>query len=82
MPIAEVPTVIQNAMEEYIAKFFKNQPQRDHAANYLTGLMICGNKTITGMTNEQPNASNQSCLNRFMTEVDWDACQLNEEPSA
>jgi hypothetical protein len=79
MPIVEVPTVVQNAMEAYIAKFFKNQPQRDHAANYLTGLMICPNKTITGMTNEQPNASDQSCLNRFMTEVDWDASQLNEE---
>ena len=79
MPIVAVPTVVHNAMEEYIAKFFKNQPQRDHAANYLTGLMICSNKTITGMTNEQPNASDQSCLNRFMTEVDWDASQLNAE---
>ena len=30
------------------------------------------NKTITGMTNEMPNASDQSCLNRFLTEVEWD----------
>ena len=79
MPIVEVPTVVQNAMEKFIAKFFKNQPQRNHAANYLTGLMICGNKTISGMTNEQPNASDQSCLNRFMTEVDWDASELNKK---
>jgi len=48
-------------------------------ANYLTGLMICPNKTVTGMTSEQPNASDQSCLNRFLTEVDWDAQKLNEE---
>ena len=79
MPIVEPPRVVQNAMEEFIAKLFKNKPQRDHAANYLTGLMICPNKTITGMTSEQPNASDQSCLNRFMTEVDWDARKLNEE---
>ena len=36
MPIVEVPTVVQNAMEEYIAKFFKNQPQQGHAANFLS----------------------------------------------
>ena len=79
MPIITPPTVVQNAMEEFIANFFTNQPQRDHVANYLTGLMICPNKTITGMTSEQPNASDQSCLNRFMTEVDWDPQKLNEE---
>jgi len=79
MPIVTPPTVVHNAMDAFLAKFFINQPQRDHVANYLTGLMICPNKTITGMTGEQPNASDQSCLNRFMTEVDWDAQKLNEE---
>ena len=79
MPIITSPVVVQNAMAEFIGKFFTNQPQRDHVANYLTGLMICPNKTITGMTREQPNASDQSCLNRFLTEVDWDAQKLNEE---
>jgi hypothetical protein len=47
--------------------------------------MICPNKTITGMTSEQPNASDPSCLNPHhhkttrLTEVHWDAQQLNEE---
>ena len=85
MPIVKPPTVVQHAMDEFIAKLFINQPQRNHLANYLTGLMICPNKTIAGMTSEQPNASDQSCLNRHhhkttrITEVDWDAQQLNEE---
>lgn len=79
MPIVKPPSVVQHAMDAFIAKFFTNQPQRDHAARYLTGLMICPNKTITGMTSEQPNASDQSCLNRFMTGVDWNAQALNEE---
>jgi hypothetical protein len=77
MPIVTPPTVVQGAMDEFISQHFTNQPQRDHVANYLTGLMICPNKTITGMTNEQPNASDQSCLNRFMTEVEWDVQALN-----
>ena len=45
MPIITPPTVIQNAMDELIGKVFTNQPQRDHAAKDLTGLMICPNKT-------------------------------------
>ena len=32
----------------------------------------------TGMTNEMPNASDQSCLNRFLTEVDWDHDAMNK----
>ena len=57
---------------------FKNNPQRKHLANYLTGLMIAKNKTITGMTSELTNASDQSCLNRFLTEVEWDENAVNE----
>jgi hypothetical protein len=63
MPIVKPPTVVQNAMCEFIAKLFTNEPQRNHLANSLTGLMICPNKTITGMTSEQPKASDQLCLN-------------------
>ena len=66
MPSITPPTVVQNAMEEFIANFFTNQPQRDHVANDLTGLMICPNKTVTGKTGEQPNASDLSCLNTRM----------------
>ena len=34
--------------------------------------MIAENKTLTGITHDMPNASDQSCLNRFLTEVEWD----------
>ncbi len=40
--------------------------------------MIADNKTIAGMTDEMPNASDQSCLNRFLTEVEWDEHVVNE----
>jgi hypothetical protein len=84
MPIVTPPTVVPNAREDFIAKFFTNPPQRDHVANSVTGLLICQHKTITGMTSEQPNASDQSCLNppqnfttTHMTGVDWDVQKLN-----
>ena len=78
MPIIQPPKIVQNAVDEFLAPLFKNKPQRKHLANYLTGLMIADNKTIAGMTDEMPNASDQSCLNRFLTEVEWDEHVVNE----
>ena len=77
MPIIRPPKIVQDAFAEFLAPLFENNPQRTHLANYLTGLMISENKTIDGMTKEMPNASDQSCLNRFMTEVDWDHDAMN-----
>jgi hypothetical protein len=78
MPIISPPKIVQNALDEVLAPLFQNKPQRKHLANYLTGLMISDNKTVAGMTVEMPNASDQSCLNRFLTEVEWDETALNE----
>jgi hypothetical protein len=79
MPIVKPPIVVQKAMDAFISEHFINRPQRDHVARYLTGLMVSPNKTITGMTYEHPTASDQSCLNRFMTSVEWDVDALNED---
>lgn len=78
MPIITPPKIVQDALDEFLAPLFKNKPQRKHLANYLTGLMISHNKTVAGMTAEMPNASDQSCLNRFLTEVEWDEHAMNE----
>ncbi len=78
LSIIQPPKIVQNAVDEFFAPLFKNKPQRKHLANYLTGLMISGNKTVAGMTEELPDASDQSCLNRFMTEVDGDVEAINE----
>ena len=78
MPIITPPKIVQNALDEFLASLFQNNAQRKHLANYITGLMIAENKTITGMTNEMPNASDPSCLNRFLTEVDWDEEAMNK----
>jgi hypothetical protein len=79
MPIITPPKIVQNAVEQIFAEQLKNEPQRKHLANYTTGLMIAQNKTVAGMTAEMPNASDQSCLNRFLTEVEWDAQAMNKK---
>ena len=74
--IVEFPKVVKDAMPEF-ADLFSCEPQRRHFAEYLTGLMVAHNKTVTGINSEFADTTDQSCLNRFLTEVDWDVEALN-----
>ncbi len=56
---------------------FASEPQRRHFGEYLTGLMIAERQTVLGIHREFADISDQSCLNRFITEVGWDVQALN-----
>lgn len=75
--IVEFPKVVTDAVRDF-GDLFSCAPQRRHLAEYLTGLMIAENKTLTGINGEFAQTTDQSCLNRFLTEVDWDVDQLNQ----
>lgn len=75
--IVEFPEVVAAALEAF-SDLFANQPQRRHFAEYLTGLMVAQKKTVAGINAEFVDTTDSSCLNRFLTEVDWDVKQLNE----
>ena len=75
--IVEFPKVVQDAVRGF-GDLFSCEPQRRHFAEYLTGLMIAHNKTVTGINSEFADTTDQSCLNRFITEVDWNVEALNE----
>ena len=75
--IVEFPRVVQDAQAEF-ADLFSCEPQRRHFAEYLTGLMVAANKTVTGIHGEFAETTDQSCLNRFLTEVPWNVAALNE----
>ena len=68
--IIEFPQVVRDAMEQF-GDLFANQPQRRHFAEYLTGLMIAERKSVLGINREFAQTTDQSCLNRFLTEVSW-----------
>jgi hypothetical protein len=74
--ILEAPRVVEDALDQF-ADWFANEPQRRHFAEYLTGLMVAANKTVSGIQAEFADTSGQSCLNRFLTAVDGDAQALN-----
>jgi DDE superfamily endonuclease len=75
--IVEPPRVVQDAVKEF-GDLFVNEPERRHFAEYLTGLMIAERKTVLGIHREFAQTTDQSCLNRFLTEVEWEAGELNE----
>ena len=75
--IVEFPQVVTAAVPHF-RDLFVCEPQRRHFAEYLTGLMVARNKTVNGMAREFADTTDQSCLNRFLTEADWDVQKLNE----
>src|SRR5436190_23196391 len=75
--IIEFPQVVQDALARY-ADLFANECQRRHFAEYLTGLFVAERKTVLGIPDEFAQTTDQSCLNRYLTEAVWDAQALNE----
>jgi hypothetical protein len=75
--IIEFPQVVQDAVATY-SDLFSNECQRRHFAEYLTGLMVAERKTVLGINREFAETTDQSCLNRFLTEAVWDVQTLNQ----
>lgn len=75
--IIEFPTIVQHAVKEF-GVVFANEPERRHFAEYLTGLFVAERKSVSGINSEFAVTTDQSCLNRWITEVEWDEKELNE----
>ena len=74
--IVQPPQVVRDAVNEF-GDLFVCEPERRHFAEYLTGLMIAERKTVLGINREFAETTDQSCLNRFLTEVQWNETELN-----
>jgi hypothetical protein len=76
--IIEFPTIVQEAVEQF-GTVFVNEPERRHFAEYLTGLLVAEKKTVSGINAEFAQTTDQSCLNRWLTEVQGDVQELNRQ---
>ena len=74
--IVDFPRVVQDALRDF-GDLLPNEPQRRHLAEYLTGLFVAERKTVCGINREFAQATDQSCLNRFLTAADWDPEAVN-----
>jgi hypothetical protein len=77
LTIVDFPTIVQEALAVF-GNIFDTEAARRHFAEYLTGLMIAERKTVSGINREFALTTNQSCLNRWLTEVEWDVQTLND----
>jgi DDE superfamily endonuclease len=75
--IVEFPQVVEKALQDF-GDLLPNEPQRRHFAEYLTGLFVADRKNVTGINREFAQTTDPSCLNRFLTDADWDVAQLNQ----
>jgi hypothetical protein len=75
--IVDFPTIVQEALTVF-GNVFDTDAARRHFAEYLTGLIVAENKTVSGINREFALTTDQSCLNRWLTEVEWDVTALND----
>ena len=75
--IVDFPTIVQEALTAF-GSVFETEAARRHFAEYLTGLMVAERKTVSGINREFVITTDQSCLNRWLTEVEWDVHTLND----
>jgi DDE superfamily endonuclease len=75
--IVDFPTIVQEALTIF-GDVFDTEAARRHFAEYLTGLMVAERKTVSGINREFVVTTDQSCLNRWLTEVSWDVQTLND----
>lgn len=75
--IVEFPEVVKEALTAF-GHVFANEPERIHFAEYLTGLLVASRKNVSAINREFVDTTDQSCLNRWLTEVDWDVNRLNQ----
>lgn len=76
--IVALPQLVEELLVQF-GDVFPNEPSRQHFAEYLTGLLIAERKTVNGMTQEFAATTDQSCLNRWLTEAPWDVERLNQQ---
>src|ERR671932_806881 len=74
--IVDFPTIVQDALTAF-GDMFDTEAARRHFAAYLTGLMVAERKTVSGINREFVVTTDQSCLKRGRTEVEWDVHTLN-----
>ncbi len=66
LPIVKYPSFVEDFPPRLDSVF--TQPQLKHFARYLTGLVVCENKTATGMNRSFMGRKDQSAPNHWLTD--------------
>jgi len=76
LPIVQFPSVVIDNLP-YFTPVFQTEEQVKHFCEYVTGLIVGDKKTVAAINALFLNNNDQSALNKFLTQADWDECELN-----
>jgi len=76
LPITEIPSFVSNHENLFSMLSFH---QRLHLRRYVTGLATLPKTTISYMNSVFVDEHDQSAMNRFLTEGEWDERELNDK---
>jgi len=77
LPIVQFPSIVIDNLP-YFTPVFQTEEQVKHFCEYVTGLITGDKKTVTAINALFLNNNDQSALNKFLTQADWDECELNQ----
>ena len=75
LPVVEIPPLVAESAKCFDGVFSLHQSK--HFERYLTGLMTDSNITVAHMAENLVEGISQRGLNRFLTEYEGDAEELN-----
>ncbi len=74
--VCPAPVVMSHSVA--FRDLFENRCQFDHFQNYLTGLMVLSNKSLSNMARCVLDSSDKTNLSRFLSEAPWMAEEIND----
>ncbi|MEA1905256.1 MAG: IS701 family transposase [Candidatus Hadarchaeota archaeon] len=77
LPIVGYPSVVNFGLSAFREVFSK--PQLRHFGEYVTGLMVCQNRTVQGINDSLFARCDQSALNHFLTDSPWSEEELDRK---
>jgi hypothetical protein len=78
LPIVQFPSIVIDNLP-YFTPVFQTREQVKHFCEYVTGLIVGDKKTVAAINEMFFNNNDQSALNKFLTQADWDECVLNRQ---
>lgn len=76
LPIVQFPNIVANNLSHF-ASVLATEEQKKHFCEYVTGLIAGDKATVTAINALFLNKNDQSSLNKFITQADWDEDELN-----
>ncbi len=78
LPISDIPACVQKFTKNF-KDVFNHPAQELHFAEYLSGLVSSGNRTIAGIQQRLMSDTDYDALHHFMTESPWSEEELRAE---